>query len=335
MARAPRGLRFGSMKPLATRPTAATIIQSAVTIAALAAMAWLLVTERERLMALPSLGLLPLALAFATTLANVAVGGVQLKVMLDRFEGGVSYFHSLLVVLGGYTLNYLPMKAGTVLMGATLKTRWNVRLAHYAALSAAGQLVSLWSSVTLAGGCLLLVGGSLPVGLMLLVSPSLGLAVLTVWSRYAVNTNTEHANRYVEALRTALKGLSELFLHRGVMAIVFSVNLSAILMMAVRVFVLLGALSHPVGILDAIVISSFSTAAYIFGVLPGGIGIKEGGIVAGAALVGVDPTTALALAVLDRAVDLLLVLVLGVPSALWMGRGPRPTPGESTQGRPA
>lgn len=308
------------MRAGSTRSRAAAALQAVVTVAALAAMVFVLSSERERLVAALAIGVVPVFLSGILTLANLAIGSLRLKVMLDRFSAGVGYLPALGVVIGGYTLNYLPMKAGTVLQGAVLKTRWNVRVAHFAALSAAGQLVSLWSSVTLAGACLALIGGMPIVSAVLLIVPSASLGALVLWARWSSDTRTVHDNRFVEATRVAVRGLGDLLAHRRVMLVTIAVNLGAVVLVGVRTYVLLEVLATPVSLLDAMVISAFANASHIFGILPGGIGFREGGIVAGAALVGVEPGAALTFALIDRGIDLAVVLVFGVPSALWMAR---------------
>jgi len=321
------------MSASGSRSRIGAALQVVVTIATLVAMVLVLASERERLASALTLGVGTLAAAAAVTLTSFVVDGVRLKAMLDLFSAGVGHLHSLGVVVGGYTLNYLPMKAGTVLQGAALKARWGVRLPHFAALSAAGQLVSLWSAVTLAGLCLAVVGGRPYVVAALVVAPSAALVALLLWSRSAAGSSTDHPKRLVRAARAAVTGLADLFAHRRVMAITVAANVAAIVLAGARIWLLMTAMGHSVSLVEAVLISALGIATHMFGLLPGGIGFREGGVVAGAALAGVDPGTALALALVDRGVDMLVVLAFGVPSALWMGRlagAGRPT--ENTPG---
>ncbi|MSO75407.1 MAG: TIGR00374 family protein [Alphaproteobacteria bacterium] len=74
-------------------------------------------------------------------------------------------------------------------------------------------------------------------------------------------------------------------------------------------------LGHPVSLADALMIEAaaqaISSAAFV---VPGAIGVQEGGFVLVGALVGIGPETALALAVMRRARDLILYLP---PLVIW------------------
>jgi glycosyltransferase 2 family protein len=80
-------------------------------------------------------------------------------------------------------------------------------------------------------------------------------------------------------------------------------------------------LGHPVSLADALLIEAaaqaISSAAFI---VPGAIGVQEGGFVLVGALVGVGPETALAMAVMRRARDLILYLPALVIWQLQEGR---------------
>jgi uncharacterized membrane protein YbhN (UPF0104 family) len=72
-------------------------------------------------------------------------------------------------------------------------------------------------------------------------------------------------------------------------------------------------MNHPVGVMEAIAIESLGqgsrSAAFV---LPGGLGVQDGAMVAVCALFGVPAEVALAMALIKRVPD----LVLGAPSLL-------------------
>jgi len=81
-------------------------------------------------------------------------------------------------------------------------------------------------------------------------------------------------------------------------------------------------LGHPVSALDAVaveaVIQALSSGAFI---VPGSIGIQEGGFVAIGALIGLSPELALALALMRRARDVIIFVPALVAWQLGAGRG--------------
>ena len=85
---------------------------------------------------------------------------------------------------------------------------------------------------------------------------------------------------------------------------------------AVEIWVALRLMGQPVHLLDAVALEAIAQAARNAGFfVPAGIGVQEGGYLVGAAVVGVPPDAALALAVVKRARD----VVLGIPAlGVWV-----------------
>lgn len=305
----------------ARRRLTGTIAQLAAMLAAVVVVAVLLSQRGDELARITELGALPLALASVTTLVNWVLNGVQLNRLITRFETVISQFETWLLVMAGYALNHLPMKAGTVAQSVALRARWGVRITHFVALSAASQLVSLWSAATLAG-VFALVSGALPaLAWLLVLGPSAALATLVLWGRSHERSGAQDGQgRWAARLSSAVDGLSELLTDGTTMAVLVLVNLSSVTLVSARLFVIFGALGSPIGFEQAMLIGALTMVANILGVVPAGVGFREGGIVAGAALAGADPSVALAVAVVDRGVDVLWVLLAGVPSAVWLGR---------------
>jgi putative membrane protein len=104
--------------------------------------------------------------------------------------------------------------------------------------------------------------------------------------------------------------------HRGLSGSFF-VHLVTIFFGAVEVWIAFYFMGHPVSVAAAIAIESIGqggkAAAFM---LPGGIGVQDGTMIAAAAIFGVPAEVALAMALIKRVPD----LVLGIPSLLlWQG----------------
>jgi uncharacterized protein (TIRG00374 family) len=69
-------------------------------------------------------------------------------------------------------------------------------------------------------------------------------------------------------------------------------------------------LGHPVSLVQAVMLEAICTGANSFGfLLPGALGIREGGLLAIGALLGIPPETTMALALVKRARE----LAIGLP----------------------
>lgn len=307
-------------------------LQVALVVAAAAAIFVVLRTRAADLDQVRTLGLSTFLLVLLANLLAYPVGGVSLKLLSDRFGAKMSLLDATAVVIAGYTLNYLPMKSGTVLQGAVMRARHNVRIPHFVALSAASQLVSLAVSATVAGAALILAHGHAVLGLTLLVVPLPALGVLLAWGRRSEgNAGERSGGRIVLRLHAAADGLREIFADAPLLASLLAVNVTSALLLATRIFLLFRAFGTQVSFPAAVGVSAVGAVAYMFAPLPGGLGFREGGVAAGAALLAVPAAAALTVAVVDRGIDVLCVLIAGIPAVLYVSHSLRgvPSPEES------
>ncbi|MFZ3358444.1 MAG: flippase-like domain-containing protein [Xanthobacteraceae bacterium] len=101
------------------------------------------------------------------------------------------------------------------------------------------------------------------------------------------------------------------------LAVSFAVHLGTVFFGATEVWIALLFMGHPVTPIEAIAIESLGqgTRAAAF-MLPGGLGVQDGTLIAASAIFGVPADVALAMALIKRVPD----LVLGIPSLLaWQG----------------
>ena len=98
--------------------------------------------------------------------------------------------------------------------------------------------------------------------------------------------------------------------HRGLSAS-FVVHLATVFFGAIEVWIALSFMSHPVSLAQAIAIESLGQASRAAAfVLPGGLGVQDGALIAASAIFGIPAEVALAMALIKRVPD----LILGVPA---------------------
>ncbi|MGA2893360.1 MAG: lysylphosphatidylglycerol synthase domain-containing protein [Xanthobacteraceae bacterium] len=98
--------------------------------------------------------------------------------------------------------------------------------------------------------------------------------------------------------------------HRGLSAS-FVVHLAAVFLGSIEVWIALFCMGHPVSLTQALAIESLGqgSRAAVF-ILPGGLGVQDGALIAACAIFGVPAEVALAMALIKRVPD----LVLGIPA---------------------
>lgn len=131
-----------------------------------------------------------------------------------------------------------------------------------------------------------------------------------------------------ERIRTAYDALQR-FRNFGLVRSLILIHLTAILLRAIRLFVLFAAISPDWTFSSVLLLSCLGEIVLLLQLTPGGIGIREGAIVAGAIMMNLDAGTAAAVAVIDRAL-MVGIVCLAAPWAFWQLNGW--TPG-SNEGR--
>ncbi len=299
----------------------ARLLQWFSIVAAVAFVAWILATRRDDLSAAFALTPRLFALISASALATFVVNGFELKVLANRFDRSIPFGESMLLGLMVSTLNYLPMKTGTLLNGVLMKARYEISLAHFGALVAGSSVIHLWVALVCAGAVLAVDGTQPMLAWGLLLGPTILIAALVLWGRSRTAGRYEaHDSRLVRVAWRAVDGLGLIFGSWRLLAIEVVINVVLVMLASVRTLWSLEALSTDAGLATATVITAIGIVAARLSVIPGGIGFKEGGAAVGAAMAGLDSGLGLAAAVIDRAVTLVWLLLLGVPGTLYLQR---------------
>jgi|GEM_PF-6943516 len=297
------------------------LLQWASVLAAVAFVAWILLTRAEELRSAFSLTLPLFAFITVSVVASFLINGIELQVLADRFGNRIPFREALLLGLMVSTLNYLPMKTGTMLNGVLMKARYKVSFGHFGALVTGSSVFFLWTAAVSAGVMLSIETGLSATAITLLLAPNVVLAALVVWGRLHPGGWLDgHRSRVVRLAGRAIDGLGLIFSSGRLLAIELVINIVLIGLNALRILWAFQALSVDASFAAATVVTSVGVFISRLSVIPGGIGFKEGGSAAGAGLVGIDAGLGLAASVVERAVSIVWLLLLGVPATLYLQR---------------
>lgn len=298
-----------------------SLVQWLSIVAAIAFVAWVLSSRWEELSQAFSLTPLLFTLISVSSLATIAINGAELQVLANAFGARIPFRDGVLLGLVAYTLNYLPMKTGTVLNGVFMKARYGVRFVDFAALVWGSSIVHLWTALVAAGIALALEGAPVLQWLALVAVPSAVVAGVFAWSRVRKGGRFEdHRSLIVRSLGRAVDGIGAIFGNVRLLAVDLVINIALVMLSAWRIGWSFQAFGVEISPGQALVVSSVAIFAARLSVIPGGLGFKEGGAAAGAAMVGVRGSLGMAASVVDRAVTLVWLLVLGVPATLYLAK---------------
>lgn len=276
---------------------------------------WILATRADYFRQAFSLDAKTFTLISLSALATFAVNGLELWVLASSFGSSIPFRDTALLGLMVTTLNYLPMKAGTVLNGLIMRARHRVHLADFAALVAGSTVIHLWVSAVLAGVFLLVEGRERGLAFALLLVPTGVMAGLVAWGRARRHVGRgEPRTSLARALTRAVGGVGTIFGSPGLLVVEILINLTLVMLAGARMALAFRALSLDVPFGSAVVATALSIMAARLSVIPGGLGFKEGGAALGASSVGVAAAMGLAASVIDRAVTLVWLVPLGIPA---------------------
>ncbi|MBN2404269.1 MAG: flippase-like domain-containing protein [Coriobacteriia bacterium] len=300
---------------------AASLAQWVSVVASIAFVAWILSTRADDLRAALSLDLRLFVLISLSAIGTFIVNGVELQVLAGKFGNKIVFKDAVLLGLMVTTLNYLPMKAGTVINGLIMRSRHKVRLMDFAALVAGSSVIHLWVGAVAAGGFLLAEAREPVLAGGLLVVPSVVVLALVIWGRRRdAGRFDDHGRRMVRLVNRAVDGMGVIFGDLRLLALEIAINAVLVMLASARMALGFSALSLDVPFGSAVVATALAVIAARLSVIPGGLGFKESGAALGSSAAGVQPTLGLAASVIDRAVTLVWLILLGVPATYYLLR---------------
>jgi len=98
---------------------------------------------------------------------------------------------------------------------------------------------------------------------------------------------------------------------------------AALLLRGGRIWLLFAASGTPLGWSEALLVVAIAESSMLIQLTPGGLGIREGAVVAGASLVGIPTGVAAGVALVDRLLVLGVTTLLTPPAIAILGREPR------------
>lgn len=266
-------------------------------------------------------------LAFAASLMGILFFSLGFKYLVKIFDVDLSFKEWFGLTICNSMFNYyIPARGGTVAKAIYLKKQYGFKYSFYITLVA-------WSFM-LCVALTALIG--LVTVLYLSISRrefSLPLFVFFI-SVLAVSSLLMYGSKFLIRLPLRFKAqkLSQFLQNMSFGMAFFSKNIKLTLkaslflilhvfIMAVRLHCCFKALDIPVYFPEIIIVRTLTEFSLFISLIPGSLGIKEGMVIFSAGLFGIPVQSAVAAALLDRAVAMILIFVFGfVFSRILLGK---------------
>jgi len=126
--------------------------------------------------------------------------------------------------------------------------------------------------------------------------------------------------RLSERARQTSAALRKIAMTRGLIARLVLYHAIVILLRGLRIWLLFAAIDVSLAWNEALLVVAIAESTLLIQVTPGGLGLREGAIVGGAALVGVPASVAAGVAILDRVLVIALIALMTPPSIAILNR---------------
>jgi uncharacterized membrane protein YbhN (UPF0104 family) len=294
------------------------LLGNLLAIVLLAALVWYLVRHWGQLAELLRLDLAHLAVILLASAAGNLTASWSMQQMVGALGVRPTFQDMWLLQNAGNLLNYLPMKAGTVLRANYLKRRYGLGYARFGAYFV--QRTLLMTVVAAAVG---LVGVVAAFGLAGAASKILAttFAVALAGSLVAMIVplpTPSGAGRLSRAVRNLLAARRELAGNWRILLLCSAVLVANYAMYAVR----LGAIYHSMGVaanpVGFLVLGALASLLMYLSLTPGSLGVQELVLGASATLMGVALDVGLLAAMIDRGIALCWTFLAGGGCAAWL-----------------
>jgi uncharacterized membrane protein YbhN (UPF0104 family) len=295
-------------------------LKNLLAVAILAALVWYLARNWQQVENLPRFGWVPLLGVYLVSLAG-AVGTTLAVQRLMASLGTRTMFWDMFVLQNASTLlNYLPMKAGTVLRANYLKRRYGFSYTHFGLYYLSITLLMTLAASALGLGFLVLGHGLTDGNDRELAGLFLALLVASLVLLLAPLPRPRGPGRLRDRIRRLLAARTELSTKRRTMAECFALMAANFALSAVRLGIIYHALGVPAPASTMLILGSLAFVTMFVSLTPGALGLRELVLWAGAVVLDVPPVAGATAAMIDRAVALAWSFLIGGPCALWIWR---------------
>lgn len=298
------------------------LLQWVLLLGAVGFVAWIIVDRKDDLQ--QALQLTPQIFIYisVSSLITFALNGIELQVLAGRFGPRIPFRESLMLGLLVSTLNYLPMKTGTVLNGVLMRARYKLQLSHFTALIAGSNVIHLSTGITMAGIALLL-GPQQHHGWgwLFVLGPTALISLLIIWGRRRTFGRHEaHRSRLVRIGFRVIDGVGQIFSDARLFTIEVAINVSLISLWAFRSYWSFRAIGVNASFGSVLTVTALSILFSRLSIIPGGVGFREAGAAFGSAITGLSAEAGFAATVIGRAVELIWLIIVGVPATVYLLR---------------
>jgi len=263
--------------------------------------------------------ILPLVIVYSLFLA---MNGLFLRVILEAFKVHLDSLTAVAISnLSTIGNTFLPARGGAAWRATYLRSRFSLSFGDFLATLTAGYFITFNVNAGFALIALLIwwiQGGIFPLNLFFLF--------FTIWMGTGLSMFFPHfwlqkKQQLPSKISQGLKGWLILTQNKPILGKLFLISVANVLISATLLWQEYQALhlTH-ISLIDTTILSSTASLGLFFSLTPAALGIREGLLMITAQLIDVNATETLVVGLLDRAISLLTLTMVSIPSFAWLLR---------------
>jgi len=294
-------------------------VENVIGLAILVATGWVLWQRRSSFRELLDASWTDLGVMGLLVLAGWALSSAQTWVLLRAERARIGFWENLVLTSCANFANYLPMRLGTVLRGRYMKQVHGLRYARFGSIFGirAILLVSASGMLGAVGALGLWLSEGRPTRVLLV--GFVGMALASIIALLVPLPKLESPERRLPRIwNDFVEGFAMARARPRVSVIVLVLTLLQQLTLGLRLFVGFEAFQTTLSPWLPLLLAALVMLVSFIAITPGGLGLREAAIGYVAFATGGDFGLGLFAGSLDRAVMLVLTLVLGAPSFVYI-----------------
>lgn len=252
------------------------------------------------------------------SLTTLVTNGLFLKVLTSDFGIDLNFFEYVSVsIITSFGNIFLPMKGGAGFRAVYLKSHYDFDYSYFLSSLAANYLISFNITSVAALACLAVFyfysgAFSFPVVLVFV-----GVASLTSWAIFSSPPALEWVplHRTREKVKQVVSGwhiIRKSHKTLSLLCLLSALNLflgATCTWLEFAAFRMTDPSGHGIGFLQATIFTAIGSLAFLISITPAALGIKESVLMFSSQFLGISPSQALAVSLLDRSVSVLVLCI--------------------------
>ncbi len=236
----------------------------------------------------------------------------KLKIFIRIYNISLTWKEGLSLISAQALGNYLPLSGGVISNAAYLKVKKGLPITHFISYFAGDTILKIfiYSILGILFSFYLYIDQgifNLPTSLLFLALIVLSLLIFTIKLPSSLNRN-----KFTQKFLKLQDGLQEIKNHPKAMLLSSVIHILVLIILSARLKIIFNELDTEISLFAIFIMTMITNIIRVASIFPGNLGVRESIISILSKLYGVSASIGLVAAIIDRAVVIIVVFIMGV-----------------------